>query len=99
MAIIEPSTVAIAVEMAAIFRLSTNASVKPFSLNGSRQLSSVNSCQTRLNRPTGLLNENHDPSDRHEQVDQTEGGVQVEPHRAALARATHAISSVPRNLV
>ena len=29
MAIIEPITVAIAVEMAAIFRLSTNASVKP----------------------------------------------------------------------
>ena len=57
MAIIVPSTVAIRVEIPAIFRLSHSASVRASSLNGSPQLSSVNSCQMKLNFPTGLLNE------------------------------------------
>ena len=52
-----PSTVAMSVEMPAILRLSHSASVRASSLNGSPQLSSVNSCQMKLNRPTGLLNE------------------------------------------
>jgi hypothetical protein len=48
MAIIDPSTVAITVEIAAIFKLSTNASVNASSPNGFAQLSSVNCCHSTL---------------------------------------------------
>ncbi len=54
----DPSTVAITVDTVAILRLSNSASVSASSLSGSRQLSSVAFCQTKLNLPFGSLNEN-----------------------------------------
>jgi hypothetical protein len=48
MAINDPRKVAITVEMAAIFKLSTNAFVSASSPKGSFQLSRVNCCQVTL---------------------------------------------------
>ncbi len=54
----DPRIVAINVDTAAIFRLSISASVSAVSLSGSRQLSSVAFCHTKLNLPLGSLKEN-----------------------------------------
>ena len=50
-----PSTVAITVEMKAMRKLRISASTSAWSANGWSQLSNVNSCQTALKRPLGLL--------------------------------------------
>ena len=52
-----PSAVAISVERAATSSDMRSASPMPGTPNGSFQASSENSCQMKLKRPCGLLNE------------------------------------------
>ena len=82
---------------AAIRRLSFIASTSAGYWNGSRQASSENDFQTKLNFPAGLLKlYNIDHEDRQEQIRQHQHGVPVEEPRVQPPH--QARSSVPSTL-